>query len=223
MKTNSRLLKLVRTSFRPQKKLRRFALCEIDTQVPKVLFIVPVYRYFPAIIHSLRMQTYQNWRLLLIHDGPPPYQYDEEIQQLKDSRIQIVYAPRHEGNWGHVQRQRGLDIARKKNWSDTIVITNADNYYLPEFTESMLMNLTSDAVAVYCNMLHRTHERKPVPSAIKHGCIDIGCLMMVREAALAVNWNSTNYDADWSYIKQVVQIYGEERISKNEKYLFIHN
>lgn len=80
---------------------------------PCVSVIVPVYRverYLPDCIHSIRMQTFHDFELILMDDGSPdscPALCDEAAQQ--DARIRVI----HQANTGlSAARNAGIDAAR---------------------------------------------------------------------------------------------------------------
>ena len=41
-----------------------------DQHKSKILFIATIYETYPIIVPALLEQTYKNWELMLVHDGP---------------------------------------------------------------------------------------------------------------------------------------------------------
>lgn len=192
--------------------------------MPKVLFIAPVYNYYPILIHALQMQTYPDWEILLIHDGPETIGLRRRIEAIGDLRVRFHETDQRFNDWGHSLRAVALQIISEVPISgDHIVVTNADNYYVPGFIEQMLRGFDSDIVAVYCAMIHNHHNWKLIDSTPKRGSIDCGCMMVRREVSLAVGWRSREHHADWVYIQDIIRRFGLQRLRKIPNVLFVHN
>ena len=62
-----------------------------------------------------------------------------------------------------------------------------------------------------------------MPPDLRHTRVDCGCLLVRREAALAVGWKSREHAADWVYVAELIARYGGDRIRLIENVLFVHN
>lgn len=195
-----------------------------NIQSDKVVFICPVYDAFPQIISSLICQTNKNWELLLIHDGTNDLK--PLIEGHADNRIKYIQRPRAE-HWGHPLRQWALnEIKEGKLCTDSayIVITNADNYYVPVFCEYMLKGFTNGQVAVYCDqMVHSYKAWDIIPCSLKIGFLDCGGVMVKKEVAAEIGWNSFEHSSDWTYFNDIIKKYGANKWSKVKGTLFVHN
>ena len=205
---------------------------EPETESSKtVLFICPIFDAFPVIIASLMAQTSPHWRLLLIDDNPASKWAEASVQAAADPRITYVKRPRME-MYGHPHRQWALqEIAAGRLYAgdespEGIVITNADNYYLPPFVAKMTPNLTAskETIATYCgSMMHNYIDWKPMACALQRGLIDGGGVMVRREAALEVGWRSFEHSSDWTYFSDLIAKFGSDRWARTDGLLFIHN
>lgn len=116
--------------------------------MPEISVIVPVYnveKYLRQCIESIKMQTFENWELILVDDGSLDNSgsiCDEYAQS--DNRIKVV----HKENGGvSTARNFGLAIAAGKY----ISFIDSDDYIVPKFFEIMLEKLlTYKADIVRC-------------------------------------------------------------------------
>lgn len=179
-----------------------------------VSFICPIYDKYPQIISSLLCQTYENWRLYLIHDGPEP------IDLPDDPRIIYERIERNGNDYGHSIRKAWLQKIR----SEYVVITNPDNYYMPPFIKLSLAAFTPNAVAVYCNrIVHSYTNWKVMECRLQRGFIDCGQVMLRTAQAASVGFNSTDHSADWFFFENVAKEYGPRSFVPYNACLFVHN
>jgi len=192
--------------------------------MPKVLFVAPIYRYYPILVHALQLQTHEDWELLLIHDGPDDTELAGLIQRIDDPRIRFHQTAERHNDWGHSLRALALKwIEQEPIDGDYVVITNADNYYVPGFIEATLPHFGPETVAVCCGMAHDQRDWIAGPPELHFGRIDCGSAMVTREAALTVGWTSRQYAADWEFFQALLARYGKSRIELLPNTLFVHN
>ena len=188
----------------------------------KVTFICTIFNSYPQIISSLLLQTHKNWELILIHDGPSENGMRSYIPE--DSRIKYIETDTRAGNWGHSLRQLAL---REMDLGDYVVITNADNYYVPVYTEYMLrgFNKSHTAVATYCDaMVHSYKAWQVIPVKFERGFIDCGGVMVKKEVACEVGWRDTEtHSSDWTYFSDIAARYSPKNFIPVKGCLFIHN
>lgn len=183
--------------------------------LPKVVFICPIYDKYPQIISSLLCQTYQNWELYLIHDGP------NELSLPDDPRIKYERRTRTGNDYGHSIRKEWL----QKVEGDYITITNPDNYYVPVFIEYMLKGFKPGIVATYCSsMVHSYKAWDIIPCRLQRGYVDCGGVMLRLEDAKAVGWNNTtDHSADWIFFSDVIKARGIRSFAPVRGCLLVHN
>lgn len=52
-------------------------------------FVAPIYNYLPVLTLPLQAQTYENWELLIIHDGANAGGLSAFLDSLNDPRIRF--------------------------------------------------------------------------------------------------------------------------------------
>lgn len=188
----------------------------------KVTFICTIFNSYPQIISSLLLQTHKNWELILIHDGPSENGMKGYIPN--DERIKYIETEYRVGNWGHKLRQKAL---KEMELGDYVVITNADNYYVPVYTEYMLKGFKKShtAVATYCDaMVHSYKAWQVIPVKFERGYIDCGGVMVKKEVACEVGWSDVeNHSSDWTYFSDIAARYSPKNFIPVKGCLFIHN
>lgn len=100
--------------------------------------IIPVYnveRYVAATIHSVLLQTYQNFELIIVDDGSPDRSV-EICQQFTDKRIKIIQ-----------QKNRGVSAARNTGIlqakGEYLAFLDGDDLWLPQKLERHINHLES--------------------------------------------------------------------------------
>lgn len=193
----------------------------------KITFICLIYNSYPQIISSLICQSYKNWELVLIHDGPNSTGLKEMIT---DERIKYIETEERVGNWGHALRQWALNEVKENRMaadSDYIVITNADNYHVPEYCQYMLDGFINKpaAVAVYCSaMVHSYVHWNIIHCTPKLGFIDCAGVMVRKEVAADVGWRDiVDPSSDWTYFEDIIKKYGLPNFVPVKGCLLVHN
>jgi hypothetical protein len=186
---------------------------------PLVSIICPVYNNYPVIVASMLAQTYTNWELHLVHDGPDTTSIKKILP--KDKRITFEATEKHIGNWGHYIRRDWIN----KVTGNYIVITNADNYHTPNYLESMLKGFTPSTIATYCSqMVHSYIQHGIINCKVKRGFIDCAGVMVKAYAAKEVGWQDVdNHSSDWTYFEDIVKRFGIDTFTKVEGCLLVHN
>lgn len=189
--------------------------------VPKVTVICPIYNSFPEIVSSMICQTYKNWELLLIHDGPNGTGLETLVNVIKDDRIKYIETNERRGNWGHSYRSEYI----QKATGDYILITNADNHLTPVFLEYMLKGFGDGVIATYCeSMVHSYKAWGVIPCSLKRGYIDCSGVLVKASAAKQVGWNNTvEHSADWLYFQDLINKFGAKAFVKIKGCLLVHN
>lgn len=194
---------------------------EQTPRISGVTIICPIYKSFPAVISSLIMQTYKDWKLILIHDGPGEGEIVSYVQALNDDRITYEETPVHNGHWGHAIRSEYINKAQ----SDFIVITNPDNYYVPVFLEYMLKPFgNTNIVATYCShMVHSYRDWVTQTCMLARGHVDCGGVMLRTKQAQEVGWKSLDHSADWIFFADIIKRFGQKSFQVVKGTLLVHN
>lgn len=204
---------------------------------PKELTVICVaykrYRSLPVLIHSFLAQTLQNFKLIVIHDGPDaqmnallsPYreQYPDEFD--------FCFSEQRHNDYGHTLRDMGIQLAD----TDYLLITNDDNYYAPKFLEYMFMPVHQQADAppdiVFCDMVHSHHNpgvTRQLPynhfeTRPQRNFIDMGCFIARTALAQQVGFRDKGFAGDATYFEDLVAAAGQPKITKIPMALFVHN
>lgn len=193
----------------------------------KVVFITPIFDAFPEIISSLMCQSNQNWELLLIDDNPQETICKAIVEAVNDKRIKYIKRKR-EANYGHPHRRWALNELKEGRLSDAgfVVVTNADNFYTPNFIHEMLGGFKKNplAIASYCSdMVHSYINWKTQPCRLERGHIDCGGTIIRRDAAVEAGWESMDHSSDWTYFDSIIKKHGANKWEKVPGTMFVHN
>mgnify|MGYP000598571211 CR=1 FL=1 len=190
----------------------------------KVVFVSPIFNSYPLLVHSLRAQTYENWELLLVHDGTAEGLDDASRRAIaSDHRIHFYETDSRANDWGHTPRQFAFEKLRLVEDCDFVVVTNSDNYHVPGFTEKMLERFDESSKVVFCDMVHDYYSWRHFETRLEYSFIDCGCLMTRYQAAMAVGWRDRGYAGDWEYVRDLMDKFGREAFRKLAAPLFVHN
>lgn len=178
-----------------------------------------------CFINSIKSQTSDNWRLVIIHDGPNQKLQNElnkENYLIKD-KIEFIQHPFRTENYGHLLRKWSLDNVVK---NDYVLLTNGDNYYTPNMIEEV-SEKTEDLIyfdAVHSHPTKVNHNKSTYGyfnSQLKRSHVDMGNVVIRSSLAQKVGFNSIGYAADWDYFEEVLKL--SPTICKIDKVLFVHN
>lgn len=182
-----------------------------------------------VFIGSLLLQTCRDWTLEVWHDGSPSEKVRQIMQKYEsDERVVLRWSESRMGLWGHPNRKTGLDGLQCSH-GDYILITNADNYYTPNFVEDML-DMTfavdgSEVGIVFCDTIHSHLRWRYHRSTLREGGLDMGCGIVRADVAQSVGFRWDNFSADGKYFEACAK----ECTSKGlvavhiSKGLFVHN
>jgi hypothetical protein len=199
---------------------------------PSIGVIAVAYENISAVemfIGSFKVQDNPNWKLFLIHDGPPSVEYRNVIDGRypnDDPRVIPMATPRRYNDWGHSLRRLALNDQLTKEYPYTL-ITNADNYYAPCFVRYMLQATSGMPYLVYCNMLHdmkyeTSKSYKPVSVSLKYCEVDIGSVIVRTDIAQKNGWRSLAMNSDWTFIEDIMHqdLFWATKVDRT---LFVHN
>ena len=168
-----------------------------------------------CFIESILAQSEENWKMLVIHDGPS-VQFGKIMEPyLSDPRIDYMLTDKRHNDWGHSLRKIGIE---RIGDSEYTLIANADNYYCPIFIEAMC---NGDEDLVYCNLVHDHWDYQARESELRRRAVDCGNVVIRTELLKRVGWNHFDYAADWHVISEVLATGATTR--KVSACLFVHN
>ena len=172
-----------------------------------------------CFVHSIKAQTWNNWELILVHDGPNLDLISELRHIIKsDNRVKLICTEERRAKFGHPWRTFGIGEAT----GDYIGLSNADNYYAPTYIEDMLNVLVNGKVDfVYCNMIHSHKNWAPFKTLPKKSSIDLGAWICSASIVKSTKWPSYEFNSDGIFIEQLVKKC--KKTAKLNQYYLIHN
>lgn len=203
----------------------------------KITIISPIYNSYPQIISCLLCQTYQNWELLLLHDGKNITGLNKIVENYNDKRITYIQSEVRQHNYGHHLRKWALEEIKNNKLAlntDYILITNSDNYYTPIALEEAAKTLDNNlqASSTYfgqfvhgymSNQKDGTYRFGVLDTKLELGWIDCGGVMVRKEVACSIGWRSMKPYSDWEYFQDIINKYGKESFIKTFGCHFSHN
>ena len=204
--------------------------------IPEIGIVAVAYKRYGELsvfVNSIFNQTYDNWRLDIIHDG-----YDADFLNLmtaliyrsgKEEKVRFFCTKNKFNDYGHSLREIGLLGCN----SEYLLITNADNYYVPrtiEFISNHLAEYMSDVVLF--NMVH-SHECAGYTknaayttfyTKFSRNNIDMGAAVVKTYLAKTVGFHDKTFAGDATYFEDIASVMrGRGLITKINKVLLVHN
>lgn len=173
-----------------------------------------------GLLYSLINQTKPNWSAHVISDGS----YDgfdgvnEHFSEYDNIKFSVIDGPNED--WGHTARNYGLKHATQ----DWVVMTGADNYYMPDFISEFLKHIPHNNL-IFCNMVHNEAHYKhyqELKAELTVNNIDMGCFATKRENAQKLQLNTKSYQADWEFVEKYITLF-PGNIKHISKILYVHN
>jgi len=206
----------------------------------KVHVIAVAYKRYGELrvfVQSWLNQSDRNWILTVIHDG-----HDDEFIQimkyftaLEPDKIDYKCTDIRFNDYGHSLREIGLHSAR----GDYVLLTNADNYYIPKALEfinaALLEHKSSNVDVVMFDMVHSHSNpgRRKLPAysffevSYQRESIDMGAAIVATDLAKKAGFSDKSFAADAAYFESVAskKNAGGEKlyIIKIPSVLLIHN
>lgn len=179
-------------------------------------------REVDIFLNSLILQTSDEWELWLVHDGIPPKSLrDKMVKFNHDRRIHFEWSSQRVGAWGHSNRGKWLQKIKATD-EDYVLLTNADNYYVPRFIETMLIQTIRNRVGfIYCDTIHSHLGYKYHISTPCEGGIDMGAFIVRADIAKSVGFCWTHFSADGRYADECAKVSGDT--IHVHMGLFVHN
>lgn len=178
-----------------------------------------------CLVASFLAQTYEHWRMLIVHDGPYPHdpatlRFVDEL--TTDSRVYVIETPERKQQFGHPYRQLAIDnLTTDCHW---ITLTNQDNYYAPVFLEWLLHAgvSTPGCGFVHCDMVHSHRNWAYMTTQPRYKHLDLGSFMVNSVVAKDVPFNKFEFNGDGDWIDRLVEK-AENRVQHVHATLFVHN
>jgi glycosyltransferase involved in cell wall biosynthesis len=206
-----------------------------NPEAPVIHVVAVAFQKFGPLkvfVQSWLNQTRDNWILTLIHDGPSD-EFDSIMEQYaRQAPDRIVYycTANRFNDYGHSLRDMELRDAR----GDYVLLTNADNYFIPkaiEFINEVLVDHDPDVVMF--DMVH-SHDRpggRNIPAysyfetRYEPGGIDVSAAIVRAALAQKAGFRDKTHDGDASYFEDLVKAKFPSTIAmvRIPRVLFVHN
>ena len=181
-----------------------------------------------VFVQSWINQTANNWRLKVIHDGPNEKftQIMQTFANAKPNQVEFFCTPFRYHDYGHTLRQIGIDQAQ----GDYLLITNADNYFIPKAVE-YLDGVMGRSDVVLFDMVH-SHNRpggRDLPpysyfeTDYRRGSIDVSSAIVRTKMAKKVGFQDKSHDGDATYFEDILKSCEPLSVLKLSQILFVHN
>lgn len=174
-----------------------------------------------ALTGCLLCQTYPHFVARAYHDGPASPGVKEAWGVPGDARFEWVETPKRENCYGHTNRRLGLNELTSRPEVSVVGTTNADNLYAPVYLEAMVEAFRTGADFAYCDMVHSHRRWEKVTSVIRRKFIDAGNWLVRADIARKIQWDKTDFAADWDYVHRITSLAKAHR--KIPACLFMHN
>lgn len=188
-----------------------------------------------CFIDSIRSQSSENWRLNIIHDGDGELfqSTKKDLEQngyLDHPNIYFTATKKRYNDYGH--SLRGFGLNNPISDSDYTVITNCDNYYVPEWISILNNWINKDFNLIVWDCVHnhigniqfdRLSPYGLCISKLKEGSIDMGAVAIKTKIAQKVGFKHSNFNGDWNYFSDCLKFCEKDKIGKIPSILFVHN
>ena len=181
-----------------------------------------------VFVQSWINQSADNWRLTVIHDGPST-EFEKAMQPLAKQmpeKIKYFCTESRFNDYGHSLRQIGIEQAT----GDYLLLTNADNYFIPRAVE-ILNVATGQPDVILFDMVH-SHNRpggRDLPAysyfetSFRRNSIDISAAIVKTDKAKKVGFRDKGYAGDASYFEDILLDDPRLLVVKLPHILFVHN
>jgi glycosyltransferase involved in cell wall biosynthesis len=171
---------------------------------PKISIAVAAYKrpdLLSCLLWGFKTQTYENWEINVIHDGPGP-ECRAAVEGFGDERIRIFETSEQRGHWGHPWREYGIS----KCTGEFIGLTDDDNFYAPVYFEWMLAALIdAEADFAHCDIVHSHRQFQYFPTEPRRFHCDLGSWVARASTLRGVPWTDFGHDGDGTFIESVVR------------------
>jgi hypothetical protein len=202
---------------------------------PKIHVIAVAYQKFGQLkvfVQSWLNQSQDNWILTVIHDGPND-EFDlimTDYKQRMPEKILFFNTENRFNDYGHSLRDLGLKSIK----GDYILLTNADNYFIPravEFVNEVFITHSPDVVIFDMVHSHELPGGRNLPAysffetSFERNSIDMSAAIVKSYLAEKAGFRDKTFAGDATYFEDVMKAKFPEHLSfvKIRRILFVHN
>lgn len=181
-----------------------------------------------VFVQSWMNQSAGNWRLTVIHDGPSQ-EFEQAMWPLAGQmpdQIKYFCTESRFNDYGHSLRQIGIEQAT----GDYVLLTNADNYFIPKAMEILNTQMGSADVIMF-DMVHSHHRpggrEQPrysyFETSYQRNAIDVSAAIVRTDRAKRVGFRDKTYAGDATYFEDILLDDPQLSPVKLPHILFVHN
>ena len=191
---------------------------------PRLTIVVATYQQelaLDCLLKSSVCQTLQNFKVLVIHDGPSQTTPSivSACSRERPGRFDYLETPDRLNDFGHSLRAVGID----KSSTEFILLTNGDNYYAPRFVEFMFEAIdTHNLDIAFCDMIH-SYTYGLLRTRPFRNYINSGCFIAKTDAAKSVGFRDKSFSGDATYFEDLLNYLPTPAVGKVRKVLMVHN
>ena len=202
---------------------------------PKIHVIAVAFEKFNQLkvfVQSWINQTKDNWILTVMHDGPNE-EFSLIMQGYKDecpTKIDFLTTEQRFNDYGHSLR----DIGLKNIQGEYVLLTNADNYFIPktiEFINEVFIEHQPEVVIFDMVHSHNKPGGRNLPeyshfeTKLERRSLDISAAIVKASLAKKVGFRDKTHDGDASYFEDIMKLKFPDGLSfaKIPRILFVHN
>jgi glycosyltransferase involved in cell wall biosynthesis len=174
-----------------------------------------------CLLKSLLCQTLQNFKVLIVHDGPSQTTpiVVEACARARPEMFEYFETTNRFNDFGHSLRAIGIE----RTDTEFILLTNGDNYYAPRFVEFMFEAIDKHSLDIaFCDMIH-SYTYGFLRTRPFRNYIDLGCFIAKTAAAKSVGFRDKTFSGDATYFEDLLSDLPMPMVGKVSKVLMVHN
>jgi glycosyltransferase involved in cell wall biosynthesis len=177
----------------------------------------------PSFVYNILGQTWDNWKLIILHDGPSSdgsKEFMEQIVAQYPDQVTYIESETRENCWGHQNRALGLSLVDTP-W---VTFTNVDNQYCWDFVHHLWGDMTNGRHDVICfRIAHNYFGYKSFYNWFDMSQCDMMQFAVRTEMAKTAGFNHRVHEADGLFIRDLNRCFPNLRLVVHEGTYGIHN
>lgn len=186
-------------------------------------FIIPTYnrtKQLMSMLSSLVAQSDDDWIATIVVDDVENDIARSVVSKFDTDKIKIIFTGKRYNDWGHTPR----NIGKNQSNADYIVMTGDDNYYVPSFTSEINKIAVSKPGMIYWDMITNNWQNYTwFNCRTADGYIDMGAFATRNDLAKQIDLEPSCFAADNAFVMEFNKRFPQEKITKINKILFVHN
>ncbi|MBY8967161.1 hypothetical protein KHP57_15750 [Algiphilus sp. NNCM1] len=182
-----------------------------------------------VIINCLLAQTSNDWKMLIVSDGPEP-DTAARMEPYCHRHPNIIYGhlEAHHGDAGYSTIEAGVRACI--NNSQYAIMTAFQHYYVPVFVDCFKAAAIENPAVIHCNFIlnHPRDGRQYaafIDSKVQPAFIDMGCIALRNDYLKELAFSNLEYAERSTLVEDIRKMIRRrgDRVSKVNQTLFSHN